>query len=190
MRVGTAIFLLFLALFGFGYFLAHSVNLSQELDETRQQLARLQQESRALEAQYRILLEERNRLTGQVTGLTGENENLRRRIDTLETERVALSRQIESLEGQVVLAQRANGLFGWLVSDHGPLALLIVPALPLSLGAAYVMAHRKAANPSSRLPTNPATFRALLTREEMYLLRQHRRSQTRARHLLHSTLPG
>jgi cell division protein FtsB len=188
MRVGTAILLPLLALFGFGFFLAFSFNLSRELIETRNQLTGLQTEKQALEAKYQALIVETNRLTGQVSGLTSENEDLRRRIDTLEVERVSLTHEIETLQGQLALAQKANSLFAWLVSgpaERSPLALLvIVPMLPLSLGTAYVIGHHKGrrppVRPANRLEPSSATFQGLLTREEFHIIAQYRKLRPQA----------
>jgi len=195
MRVGTAIFLGLLALFGFGFFLAHSFNLSQELTEARAQLARLQAESQMLEAQYQALLEEKNRLTDQVSGLAGENGDLRRQVHTLEAERLSLTRQIQTLQAKLGLAARANPLLAWLVfgaPGRGIAALLVVPMVPLSLGVAYILTHGRAANSPSGSTngrdSNHTTIRALLTREEFHLIARHRRS--RAAGWLQDTLPG
>lgn len=182
MRVGTAFLLPLLALFGFGFFLAYSFTLSRELSESRTQFAQLQAERQILDAQYQALLQEKNRLTGQVSNLSGENESLRRQVNTLATQGLLLSNQVESLQGQLDLAKRLNPLLAWLIpvpSQPGALAFLIVPMVPLSLGAAYIITRRKAINPlkrpAKRWELDPTICQALLTREEFHIILMYRR---------------
>lgn len=184
MRVGAAILLPLLALFGFGFSLAYSFNLSRELTESRTQFAQLQAERQSLEAQYQALLQENNRLTGQVSSLSGENQSLRRQVNTLATQRLLLANQVEVLQGKLDLAKKANQLLTWLgpaPNQPGSLALLVVPMLPLSLGVAYLLSHRKATHSVARSLVAqgqvPAAFPALLTREEFHILSQYRRTR-------------
>ena len=180
MRIGSILFLLLLALFGFGFLLSHSITLNQELTDAQDQLAHLQTQQQALEVQYQALLEERNRLTSQVSSLTADNENLRTRVSTLEAERQSLTEQIETLQKQLNLAQRANPILNWLVSAHVErltAALLVVPILPLSLGAVYIMTYPKGAHflaPTNNVTPGKAKYRATLTREELQWIARRR----------------
>jgi|KBSSwiStaDraftv2_1062776.scaffolds.fasta_scaffold905784_2 hypothetical protein len=183
MRFGSIILLPLLALIGFGFFLAYSINLSSELIETRAHLAQVQAERQALEAQYQALVEEKNHLTVQLSGLAGENTDLRLRLGTLESERQTLSSQVETMQAQLNHAQRTNLLLSGLFSSSvGRLAAtLVVPIIPLSLGAVYAITRPKGARKPTlprSLSTEPHTkIQATLTREEFHLITQRRRSR-------------
>ena len=180
MRFGDALLLLLLALIGFGFLLSHSLNLNQELTEARYQLAQTQSELRAVEAQVQALMEEKNRLTAQVAGLAGDNTALQARLDTLESDRLILRAQIETLQAQVAFVESTSPLLGWLAASPGGRVaiLLLVPALPLSFGLAYRLAHRQATQPNTVPPAAHSTFQATLTREELHQLAQLRRART------------
>jgi len=174
--LGNTIFLLLAALFGFGFLLAYSLNITKELTETRAQLTRIQ-------IQYQAMVDEKNRMAEQVSGLTGENTTLQSRVEAQEAERHALTSQIETLEMQLDIIEKANPFLAWLVTtSKGRVAatLLVVPIAPLSLAAMYRMFYPKATN----LPTlvnshqrGGATIQASLTRDELHLIAQRRRSQ-------------
>ena len=177
-------FLLLIALFGFGFLMDHSINLSRELTEARDQLTRMQSEMQSLQAQYQAILGERNQLTEQVSRLTNENSALQARIQSLDSERLALSAQIEILQNQLNLAKKANPLLARLIAfpKRGlAAALILVPMLPLSLGAVYVMTHpKKTDRPVTQADRTAGqeSFQATLTREELHFIARRRRSHS------------
>ena len=181
MRIGTVLLLLLLALFGSGFLLDRSLNLTEDLTATQEQLAQLQAQQRTIEAQYQALLTENDRLTQQVSGLTVENEDLRTRLEAMQGQRKELNDQIALLQNQLDVAQAANHVLDPLTNASAgriALGLLIVPILPLSLGAAYIMTHPKvthvAKQPKARTDDHE-TFQAAVTREELHMISQRRR---------------
>ena len=180
MRIlGSVMFVLLLALFGFGFSLAYTVSLSRQLTEMQTQLANLQGELQAVRVQYAMLLEERNQLAAQAAGLSSENAALRARIETLESERQSLGGQIQSLQRRLALIAEADSLLGWLNSSFvGRLAaLLVVPVMPLSFGAVYILRHRRITRPQAASTKSSAPFQAALTREEFHELGRLRKSR-------------
>jgi len=182
--LANTVFLLIVALFGLGFLLDHSINLSRELTETRAQLTRMQAEVQSLQAQYQAILNEKNQLYGQVSKLANENSALQARVQTLDSERQALDAQITVLQRQVYLIQNASPWLAWLVSipkGHLMTALIFVPVLPLSLGAVYVVTHSRNTSPRFHLLNRTGTphdqIQATLTREEVRFLARHRRAQ-------------
>ena len=177
--LGNVILLLLLALGGFGFLLSYSLNLTRELAETKSQLARMQSEVQTFEARYQALAEEKNRLTELVSGLNSENAGLRTRVQSLETERLELAGQIETLQKQVALTREADPIIAWLVSTTtGRLAtLFLLPAVPLSFGAVYIIARRKATASLKSREGDQATVQAVLTREEFHFIVERRRSR-------------
>lgn len=179
----NTVFLLLVALFGFGFLLSHSINLTMELTKTKNQLERVQSDMQMLKAQYGALVEAKNQLTEQVARLISENNGLRIKGETLEAERLALTSQIETLQRQLDFVEKANPILAWLVSARvrSVAALLVVPVVPLSFGAVYMITHQKANKPTvaskkGRRESQP-TFQAALTREELHFIAQHRRSR-------------
>jgi hypothetical protein len=187
--LGNTIFLLLVALFGFGFLLAYSFNLMKELTDTKGQLTQMQAEMQALQIQYQTAVDEKNKLTEQVSGLISENTALQIRVRTLEAEHQALTGNIEALQMQLDLVEKAHPLLAWLVSTsqgHITTALLVVPVVPLSLAAMYIMVHPKTTNPyipANRLEKGQTTIRTALTREEFHLIAQYRRSLALSGHM-------
>jgi cell division protein FtsB len=181
--IGSVILIVVLVLISFGFLVDYSLNLHQELIDTRDQFAHMQAEMQTLQAQYQAMVEEKNRLTEQIVGLTGDNAGLRARIETLEADRRALMGQIDTLQSKLALIENANPILVWLVSssDGRVAALLVLPILPLSFGAVYVMTHQKSTNlpaaSTKGLSLGQTTFQAALTREEFHLITRHRRSR-------------
>ena len=176
------ILLLLLVPIGCGFLLSSTLSLNQELTEAKDQLARMQADMQMLQAQYQALVEEKSRLAEQVSGLTGENAGLRARVETLEAERLVLTGQIDALQGKLAFIEAVNSIPAWLGSSARRVAaLLILPVVPLSFGAVYVMTHQKATNRpavrTKRRGQRQNTFQAELTREEFHILAQLRRSQ-------------
>lgn len=184
MRVGNVVLFILLALTGFGFCLAYSINLSRELTDTRALLSQVQAERQALEAKYQALAEEKNRLASQVSDLSGKNVNLRQRVEDLKSERLLLTNQLDGLQKQLALVQKANPLLTWLLSlpaGHVAVAALMVPVVPLSLGAIYVMSHAKNirfdGTQRKHGQAGLVKFHGDLTRDELHLIAQHRRAQ-------------
>jgi cell division protein FtsB len=175
MRFSNIVLLLLITLVGFGFLLSHTINLQEELTQTRSQLARM-------EAELQALIEEKALLTGQVSGLSNENDGLRARVEALEAERLALTDQIDILQRKLALVEVANPILIWPLSTSvGRVAALVgLPMVPLSLGAAYVMNYKRA----TQLPAirrcgtgrTQTTFQGALTREEFHLIALRRRS--------------
>jgi hypothetical protein len=183
MSVGNFILLTLLALIGLRYCLAYNIGLSQELIETRRQLLQVQAERQALDAQYQSLMEEKNQLADQVSGMTNENEELRVQMKTLKDEQQVLNSQIEDLQKELKLIHKANPILAWFFA--GPIekvvAILLLPILPLSLGAAYIMTHAKEIRGTGATVSysgqRQTTFQVGVTREELHLIALHRRSR-------------
>ena len=176
--LGSVLLILVLALFGFGFSLAHNLTQAQELATTRQQLAALQAQNQQLQLRYQQLELQRQQLSGQVQGLSSENANLQARINDLEMERTALAAQIDTYQNRLAILEQAHPLIRWLTnSPSGWVASLIVlPGLPLSFGAIYIF---KARNRSTKShppsPDRANQVQALLTPEECHLIAKHRR---------------
>lgn len=181
MKIGTVILVLLLALFGSGFLLSQTMHLTEELNANQEQLARLQLEKQSLEAQYQALLNERNQLAQRATGLSVENEELHSQLDAMQTERRNLNDQIATLQNQLQVVQRSNRLVTGLanaLTGHIALAILILPSLPLSMGAVYVMTHPKKTKPDARQTyssRHQGTIQATLTRDELHQIAQQRR---------------
>ena len=180
--LGSVLFLLFLAIFGFGFSLSHSFNLTKELATTRQQINALQAEKQDLQSHYQNLELENKRLATQLQEQRGENADQQAQLERLETERAALARQIEMYQNRLAALEKVHPLLTWLNnSSAGRFASLIVlPSLPLSLGAIYIFKSRKrtASQPqrSSISPVRHHKQLVVLTLEECHMLAQLRRS--------------
>lgn len=178
MRISTIVALPLLALIGFGYFLSHSISTSRELLETREQLAQIQAAHQALELQYQTLVQEKNSLAAQAEALRHENADLHEQVTALGTQRQALASQIEPMRTRLALLEEANPLLTQLLAlPAGQLAaFLLVPMLPLSIGAVYVMVHAKTSR--NKGPQTEGTFQAALTREELQWIARRRRQKS------------
>ena len=180
--LGNVLLLSLLAIFGFGFSLAHILNLTQELDDARRQLGNLQAEMQVLQSRFQELELERDRLAIQVQEMAVANAELQAQNERLEAERMTLSHQIADLQKQLALLENKNQTLERLVAftNERLTALLIFPMLPLSFGAVYVMARRKMTSPSGRSihdkRLEQSMFQTALTREELHLIAQHRRS--------------
>jgi cell division protein FtsB len=181
--LGNVILLLLLAIFGFGFSLAHILNLARELADARQQIGDLHAEMKILRSRFQELELERDRLAIQVQELAGANAELQAQNDRLEAERLRLVSQIEALQKQLAQIESKSRALESLVAftRERLAALLLFPILPLSFGAVYVMARRKIAIPSARSrndrKSEQSIIQTTLTREELHLIAQHRRSR-------------
>jgi hypothetical protein len=170
-----------LALIGFGFCLAFNMNLTKELMETREQLARAQSERQTLEAQYLRLVQANNDLSAQISARSAENAGLQRQLETIKTERRMLSEQVTTLQNQMALFRRANPLLDSFVSSPVKklAAVLLLPVVPISLGAIYVRKHTKRAGgvAKRKMSTNDLdTYQVALTREELNWIERQRRA--------------
>jgi hypothetical protein len=184
MRFSNIVLLLLITLVAFGFLLSHSINLNEQLTQTRDQLAQAEADVQRLEGQYQAIVQEKNQLAGQVSGLNNINEGLQARVETFEAERLALTAQIEELQNKLALMEAAHPILTWLLSSPTGrvIAMVVLPLVPLSLGTVYVIANKKVTN----LPTSQRsgsggsqiTFQATLTREEFHLIAMRRRSRS------------
>jgi septal ring factor EnvC (AmiA/AmiB activator) len=170
-----------LASIGLGFCLALNINLTIELMETREQLARAQSERQALEAQYQTLVQANNDLAAQSSALSAANADLQRQLATIQTECQRLSEQVLSLQSQVALFRRVHPVLDSLASASGKqlAAVLLLPVVPISLAVAYLRKHigRSGGRGKRNGPTNaPNTYQVALTCEELDWLERRRRA--------------
>jgi septal ring factor EnvC (AmiA/AmiB activator) len=184
MKIGTVILLLLLSLFGSGFLLNQTMHLTDQLNTNHEQLAQLQLEKQTLEVQYQALLADRNQLAQSVERLSAENTDLYMKLDSLEAERNEINARIDVLQNELDDARAANPLLAELAnvsSGRMALALLVVPILPLSISTLYMIIRQKNTHTSVRITNpriDPESIQTALTREELHLIAQRRRSKT------------
>ena len=145
------VFLFLLVVIGFGFLLSDRIHIGNDLDVARDQLAGTKEILSQREIENEALKLENERLVAQINALTSENQGLRAQINTLVNERVVLLSQQKAAQSNFSLVAQENLLLEWFTSTPWrPLvaALLFLPVLPLSVGAAYIVTRRKATIPS------------------------------------------
>ena len=187
MRFSDIVLLLLITLVAFGFLLSHSINLNEQLTQTRVQLAETQAAMQELNNKYQIIAWEKAHLTEQVSGLRIDNVNLQARVETLEAERLTLTAQMEELQSKLALIEAATPTLVWLVSNPMGLALawIVIPIVPISLGTVFVMTHKKPTNATASHGNgkrgSQTTIQAVLTRDEFHLVAMRRKSQAARR---------
>ena len=180
--IGNIIMVQLMALFGCGFLVAYSLNITQELTETKEQLAQTQMELRTLEAQYQAVIEEKKQLKEQIMELTSENTDLLAKVESLEVEKQILSDKIFTIQNKLEILEKNNPVLTWLASSPAKYftVLFVLPIVPISFGTAYVISYQKKkkafqAHRMNNQRENQSTVLTKLTRDEFHIIAQYRR---------------
>lgn len=173
MRTGNVILLLLLVLIGFGALLYYSVDLTQELIATRDQLAQTQAAMQILQAQLQALAVENERLLAENTNLAGANASLLAQVAALENARLALEEQVKTLQARLAMIEKAHPVLAWLASPnpYRLAALFVLPVVPITFGVVYAVNHKRTGARGS----SGAVIHTALTGEEFQLIVQRRK---------------
>lgn len=182
MKIGTLIFILFLALVSLGYFLSENINTNEQLAQAQQQIVLLSKDNKALQAERDTARLNLVNSEQRVAELTQKNLALADQILTLNKENVELKKEIGSLQEQRTVFQKTYSDNQFTTGSLGYIIPLF--SVPVSLAGAYMIIYHNKHMPilKREKKSGQEDVWARLTKDEikqlMHLRRQTRRQQT------------
>jgi septal ring factor EnvC (AmiA/AmiB activator) len=180
MRIGSAVVFLVVSWIGLGYLFADNINTRQDLTQIQQQLNQVVQERDALQSQLRSVYSENAMLKDKNAQLIEKAAQLQEQTKQLQIENDRLEQQYSGLQAQFDRSKRlATFLGNFAETFHQvPLLDLVIPILPTSLVAGYVVYQRNKRHNGQLIEKHKKMNRAFtinVTKDEMRQIEKARR---------------